>query len=178
MIDPSGTRARLAKSALLYTRCSFRDSMIADPDYLAPTNPRAADGRQSKPTIIQKRETHGRDTDPDRHPPARHPARGPGCIATWSDQKLHNALHRDLVLGMRRIPPQNTKDELGPGPPRRGGASQHTRHREAIPRPAPGPRTYGHLWATPTHTRTPAPEGPCVVSSSTCNRKLSGGAGD
>ncbi len=129
-----------------------------------------------KPTIIQARETHGRDTGPDRHPPARHPARGPSCIAPWSTQnRVHNALHRDLVLGMRRIPPK-IENELGPGLPR--GSAQHTRRREAIPRPAPGPRMYGHLRTTPTHTRTPAPEGPCVVFSQTCSTKLTGSAGD
>jgi len=160
---------------------SSRNFMTADPRY-------------------HVREAHRRDTGTVRHPPDRLPARRPSSIVPWAEEKTHDGLHRDLTLGMRRIPPRRVnihayahsgtgrsvrgvnsivqEKRIGPGPPRRGGASQHTQHREAIPRPAPGPRMYGHLRTTLTHTRTPAPEGPCVVSSQTCSTKLTGSAGD
>ncbi len=180
-IDSSCVRAMPAKNRCsLCVLGSFQDSMTADLGRPSADKPAGKPTVGSlRPTIIQKRKTHGRDTGPDRHPPARHPARGPRGVAPWLRQKESSQCFASGPCSRDALhPSQNTKDELGPGPPHRGGASQHTQHREAIPRLAPGPRMYGHHRTTLTHTRTPTPEGPCVASSQTCNTKLSGSAGD
>ncbi len=144
-IDSSCVRAMPAKRCSLCVLGSLKDSMTADLWLPSADKPAGKPTVGSlRPTIIQKRKTHGRDTGPDRHPPARHPARGRSSIAPWSKQKKLTMLCIGTTFsGCVASLPENTENEFWPGPPRRGGASQHTRHREAIPRPAPGPRMYG-----------------------------------